>query len=171
MKRIYFVRPIGMDGPVKIGCSIVPESRLHALWVWSPFPLEIVASIDGDFGLESKIHAHFAATHSHREWFRASPELTKLISDLHLGVPLDLAIDFRPGQVSPVKRGGKGSRTKGYFSYNRAVRSAAAIAGIKIPVQISEVLERMAGKAFYEADITLIELSLRTLRDSHFFPR
>lgn len=33
---IYFLRPIGWDGPVKIGCSNYPMLRLNALMAWSP---------------------------------------------------------------------------------------------------------------------------------------
>src|SRR3546814_4084305 len=51
MKRVYFIRPIGQAGPVKIGCSVGPNKRRHELETWSPVPLEIVDEIDGGFDL------------------------------------------------------------------------------------------------------------------------
>lgn len=78
-KHIYFIRPVGMDGPIKIGCSSTPEKRLAALAPWSPFPLEMVGSIPGDFGDERTIHRAFAHLHTHREWFLSSPELREFI--------------------------------------------------------------------------------------------
>jgi hypothetical protein len=85
MKRVYFIKPVGMDGPVKIGCSRWPESRRKSLCPWSPFPLEIVAEIEGDFDLERRFHAMFLADHSHHEWFRASPELLATIAAICAG--------------------------------------------------------------------------------------
>src|SRR3546814_12747101 len=41
MKRVYFIRPIGQAGPVKIGCSVGPNKRRPELETWSPVPLEI----------------------------------------------------------------------------------------------------------------------------------
>lgn len=80
MSRVYFIKPVGMDGPVKIGCSHRPDGRLSALEAWSPFPLEVAAQIHGGMTLERRFHALFADQHSHREWFRPSPELTRVIA-------------------------------------------------------------------------------------------
>lgn len=77
---VYFARPIGMDGPVKIGCSGQPNARLAGLMAWSPFLLEVAAAIPGDRRLESRFHAAFRRQHSHHEWFRPSPELTATIA-------------------------------------------------------------------------------------------
>src|SRR3546814_12248774 len=57
MKRVYFIRPIGQAGPVKIGCSVGPNKRRHELEKWTPVPLEIVAEIDGGFDIERRYHA------------------------------------------------------------------------------------------------------------------
>lgn len=78
-KRVYFIRPVGMDGPVKIGCSDSPDGRRRSLEQWSPFPLEIVANIEGGFELERRLHWHLHETRMHGEWFRASEELTAII--------------------------------------------------------------------------------------------
>lgn len=58
---VYFIRPVGMDGPVKIGGSGVPKNRLNNLMTWSPFPLEVAATDDGGYPLERRI-----ARQSHR---------------------------------------------------------------------------------------------------------
>lgn len=85
MSRVYFIKPIGMDGPIKIGCSISPDTRRRALATWSPFALEIVAEIDGDFDLERRFHALFAETHQRREWFGWSKRLAAVISAINDG--------------------------------------------------------------------------------------
>ena len=54
--QVYFVRPVGMRGPIKIGCSKLPENRIKSLMVWSPFELEIAVAIPGNFKLEKAIH-------------------------------------------------------------------------------------------------------------------
>lgn len=89
---VYFIKPIGMDGPVKIGCSDIPEIRLKALTCWSPFPLEIAVTIPGDTRLEGRLHSTFGQHHSHHEWFLSSPELRQLIHDLKGGAAVENAI-------------------------------------------------------------------------------
>src|SRR3546814_7865437 len=81
MKRVYFIRPIGQAGPVKIGCSVGPNKRRHELETWSPVPLEIVAEIDGGFVIERRFHAKFHDTHERREWFTWSQGLDDTITD------------------------------------------------------------------------------------------
>ena len=46
MTYVYFIKPIGMDGPIKIGCSVSPDRRRETLEWWCPFPLEILAEIE-----------------------------------------------------------------------------------------------------------------------------
>jgi hypothetical protein len=79
-KRIYFLRPIGMLGPVKIGCSCWPESRLKAVDIWSPFPLEIIATAEGGFAAERAAHWHLRDERLHGEWFSWSGRLASLVS-------------------------------------------------------------------------------------------
>ncbi len=85
MKRVYFIKPIGMDGPVKIGCSSSPNGRRKALETWSPFPLEVVAEIDGDFGVERQFHVMFNDLARGREWFDISSELQTTIDAIKAG--------------------------------------------------------------------------------------
>jgi len=78
---IYFLRPVGASGPVKIGCSEMPARRLQTIARWSPVPLEIAAMVPGGLSIESWLHNRFAASRSHLEWYSATPELTALIRE------------------------------------------------------------------------------------------
>lgn len=109
MSFVYFIKPVGMPGPIKIGCSYTPYNRLDALKCWSPWPLEVVAIIPGNYGLESKIHGHFLAHHSHKEWFHAAPDILILIEKLKAGVPIGEIIDLGTRTGSIRKRSGVGA--------------------------------------------------------------
>lgn len=73
--RIYFIKPIGHAGPIKIGTSVSPEGRIHDLGAWSPVPLELIGSVKGTISEEFYLHRCFADSHSHREWFNPTPKL------------------------------------------------------------------------------------------------
>lgn len=90
---VYFIRPCGLDGPIKIGWSQSPGLRLEGLAAWSPFPLEIIGSVPGTMADENYLHRCFWALVSHREWFRSSPELRATIDRILAlgGVPRDIA--------------------------------------------------------------------------------
>lgn len=85
MKRVYFIRPIGMVGPVKIGVSKSPDGRRKTLETWAPFPLEIVAEIEGDGVLERRFHARFRDSYVRHEWFNWTPELGQVIMSINDG--------------------------------------------------------------------------------------
>jgi hypothetical protein len=80
--RVYFIKPVGMDGPIKIGCSALPEKRLADLMAWSPLPLEVIGSVAGTINDEQFLHGCFAHIHSHREWFHSSLPLRNMISEI-----------------------------------------------------------------------------------------
>lgn len=106
-RRVYFIRPIGMEGPVKIGCSKWPADRLQSLMAWSPFRLEVAAETPGGFDLERNIHDCFADQYSHSEWFHPSKRLTAVIDGLKGGKALADVLDLsdRRGRV-PYGRSG-----------------------------------------------------------------
>lgn len=91
IREVYFMKPVGLYGPIKIGCSYLPSQRLVALSVWSPFELEVVASVPGDFALEAKLHNLFAASRAHREWFHPSEALVAGIVALQEGRSIEEA--------------------------------------------------------------------------------
>lgn len=78
-RRVYFARASEGVGPVKIGCSLKPDARIRGLNNWSPFRLTVLASMSGDYQLESRFHTLFAADWSHNEWFRWTPEMQSVI--------------------------------------------------------------------------------------------
>lgn len=132
---VYFARPVGMDGPIKIGWSNSPEKRILSLMTWSPFPLELVAMISGDRALEKNIHECFADLHTHSEWFRAEPRLVKAVELIAAGVRVGLAIDLekRVGRIgkyerkivkrSPEFRRRQSFRSRLYWAAKRASRA------------------------------------------------
>lgn len=85
MKRVYFIKPIGMDGPVKIGTSESPVRRCGALAAWSPFPLEIAAQVEGGEVIEARFHRLFIDSHERLEWFSWTPELQSIIDHINNG--------------------------------------------------------------------------------------
>lgn len=76
---IYFAKPVGMDGPIKIGCSSIPLDRITQLAEWSPIPLEFLGAVAGNYMDEQFLHSCFADLHSHHEWFHPTPELRDII--------------------------------------------------------------------------------------------
>lgn len=95
---VYFLRPVGMDGPIKIGCSATPHGRLATYMSWSPLDLEIVAQVPGDLELEAKLHSRFFNAHRRNEWFEPVPDLVALIDALRRGGSLESAVDLSQSQ-------------------------------------------------------------------------
>jgi len=91
---VYFIKPIGLPGPIKIGFSALPKNRLLSLAIWSPFPLEIAVAIPGTLKLEMNIHDCLARSHSHHEWFFPTDEVTQLVNALNAGKSIEESIDL-----------------------------------------------------------------------------
>jgi len=45
---VYFIKPVGASGPVKIGHSHIPFERLNTQMNWSPVKLEMITWAAGD---------------------------------------------------------------------------------------------------------------------------
>lgn len=74
---------IGADhGPIKIGYSIDPPSRLRALQSSSPLVLTILATRAGGAARETAYHQQFAEHRLHGEWFTRTPEIEAEIARL-----------------------------------------------------------------------------------------
>jgi hypothetical protein len=133
---VYFIRPVGQEGPVKVGCSGVPENRLLALATWSPYPLEIVARYPGTLETERRFHALFADSYSHREWFHATPLISAVIHQINEG-------SFDPARLPVAQTLGRerhpgwtdGSRLAARFS--QRVRRLEQ-RGVTVPKAVSE---------------------------------
>lgn len=77
---LYFLKPVGMMGPIKIGCSKFPESRLASVALWSPVPVETITVVPGGFREENMLHRQFANFRLHGEWFAANDGLLEIIN-------------------------------------------------------------------------------------------
>lgn len=155
MKRVYFIKPIGMDGPIKIGFSIMPTKRRDNLAAWSPFALEIVAEIDGDRLLEWRFHAKFFESHQRNEWFAATPELLADIKAINAGT---FDIDALPPPRCLYER--KRHRTPEFRrqqSYSLRVSHMQSRSGFSAPVSTYGIVER--------GDTDSIKLIEQYLRD------
>lgn len=158
MKRVYFIKPVGMDGPIKIGCSSHPDGRRRNLDTWSPFALEITASIEGDHTLERRFHARFLSSHERREWFRASPELVETIEQINAG-QFDISQLPDPLFVANFTDGKSRKRDPWFgrqMSYSNRVGALVRRSGFSCPVDVSGMV-----KAGDQTRIDAVEAFLR----------
>lgn len=82
---VYFMRPVGARGPVKIGCSTAPDDRLKLYMSWSPVDLEVAATVPGGYPLEWAFHHRFVHVHARHEWFNADDDLDAVIEAIRAG--------------------------------------------------------------------------------------
>lgn len=86
MKSVYFIKPIGMDGPIKVGCSISPNGRMETLGLWCPLPLELIATVEGGHDLERRFHARYWLSHKGHEWFTPTATMLADIAAINAGL-------------------------------------------------------------------------------------
>lgn len=94
MSSVYFIRPIGKVGPVKIGCSVAPTVRAQTLSK-RDLKLEVAAHLPGGFFMERQFHTLFLDLHVGKEWFAWTPEMGRVIEAICRG-------DFDPS-ILPAK--------------------------------------------------------------------
>lgn len=126
MKYVYFIKPIGMDGPIKIGCSGAPKNRLLSLSYWSPFPLEILATAPGGGNEECLLHRCFSDHHTHHEWFHSSPGLRCLIERIIAGASINDACAELTAK-KPIRNQKRPIRTPDrelFLTYGHRIRAA-----------------------------------------------
>lgn len=140
-RSVYFIRPVGMEGPIKIGISALPKQRCATLENWCPFPLEIAAQIPNvNKKLENQIQDCFAHAHSHGEWFRPVPELVEAVRRIAAGDQVGSVIDLaRPTGIICDRR--RSEKQKRVTSYTQRARHAARRSGEQIPARIVEILQ------------------------------
>lgn len=92
---IYFIKPVGQLGPIKIGTSWKPIDRLSQVMMWSPVPLELELTIEGGEDLERNIQDCFADCHSHSEWFYPHERLREAINRLKDGECVHNVVDLK----------------------------------------------------------------------------
>ena len=153
---VYFIKPIGMDGPIKIGHSKAPKERLVAFSVWSPFPLEIVGTVPGDSREENWLHRCFSDHHSHREWFRSSPKLREAIRLILEAGNADAAMPYlepKPprGRKAEIVRHPRRQR---FVDMNRTVETAErALRATKVvnwhrPADVAKIVRRWTSQEY-----------------------
>ena len=69
----YFIG--GDAGPIKIGKSLDPQSRLKQIQMCSPIKLRILALAPGGGARERAYHCQFGEHWSHGEWYDRHPDL------------------------------------------------------------------------------------------------
>ena len=67
---------------IKIGFTVSVEGRVRTLATAIPFPLTILATINGSRDTESYLHSRFAEARHKGEWFRKTPELLDYIEHI-----------------------------------------------------------------------------------------
>lgn len=140
-KNVYFIKPVGMPGPIKIGCSIFVEHRLLQLMVWSPIPLEVLYTEPGTHDLERNLHRCFADYHSHLEWFHPGERLVKAIERLKAGEKIADVVDLndKRGSIFAGRtRADVPADLDGYRSYQMKIMWARkkACDQAKVPVYV-----------------------------------
>lgn len=98
MKRVvYFVKPVGMEGPIKIGSTRNFTKRFRCMNTDSPFELECILWLEGDYDDETKIQTLLLGSHLRGSWFQASDEVLALIERVkRVGISgMDLATENR----------------------------------------------------------------------------
>lgn len=134
-KFIYFVRPVGMDGPIKIGCSAKPISRLKVLASWSPFELEFIGTVPGSFAEEGLLHSRFSHLHTRKEWFMTSPTLRETIEAILAGKSVKDACAALP-ERTPIRNQKRPVPTddrKLFLYYGHRIRAALKMLWRKNP--------------------------------------
>lgn len=71
---VYFIQ-VGTDGPIKVGISAEPFSRLKQLRTSHYEPLHLIGAVWASKQFEQAIHAAFAEARLRNEWFSPTPEL------------------------------------------------------------------------------------------------
>lgn len=108
MKRVYFIRRADGQGPIKIGCSDVPDERLYVFAAWHPYKLAVIAAAPGGFNQESALHRYFDASRVHGEWFDPTPELEWIIARvIETGALPKIALDTRTGEIAALYLAGQ----------------------------------------------------------------
>jgi hypothetical protein len=83
---VYFIR--AASGAIKIGRSLNPKGRMTTLRTASPVPLELVAAFRTHPRTETFLHARFAKSRLHGEWFESTQELERLIDRIQKREPI-----------------------------------------------------------------------------------
>jgi hypothetical protein len=76
--RVYF---IDNGDYVKIGYTMNLNGRLSSLRCGSPYDVQVLLAIPGNYAKESELHKRFNHLHHRREWFKKGPDLMQFIAE------------------------------------------------------------------------------------------
>lgn len=88
MPKVYFLADAQKPKFVKIGVAVDPQRRLFELQTGNPHTLEIKATTNGGYHLESALHRAFKDEWHKGEWYVLTPRLAAVINELQQ-VPVD----------------------------------------------------------------------------------
>lgn len=71
---VYFAQAVH-GGPIKVGQSMLPETRIKTIQADLPFDMVEIGRFPGAIFREAYIHCYFRKYHIRAEWFEPSPEL------------------------------------------------------------------------------------------------
>lgn len=184
--NVYFIKPIGMEGPIKIGFSDVPLNRLINLGAWSPLPLEIIGTVPGSRKDESFLHASFSSAYSHREWFHPTLPLLEAIKRILAAGSIEAVRETLPpcGKIPRKARKAVTDSVKLRRSYEarirhctRKLRSEDPKTGWHEPHDVEGIISRWCGDfrtpEMYpsDAEIARIEQYLAAPKAQSIIPR
>lgn len=145
---VYFIRPVGMAGPIKIGFAYDPDRRCRQLQFSSPVELEVIGSVNGAMRDEYAVQAYLADHQSHGEWFRSSDRVNETVQGIISG-RISMA-SLQADRKSPCKARGKWSQShrrafeRARTASNRAIgerlQAARLSAGYKTAAQAADAL-------------------------------
>lgn len=139
--QVYFLKPVGMAGPVKIGASIAPQDRMITYARWSPFKLEIAAQMPGGLELERRFHAAFRFLHSHGEWFKGHPDISDVIKRINDG---SFGVDeLPPPKQLPRKRDAKKYNALAFATRGLCMRANKQSCRNDAPLSVRQAFERI----------------------------
>lgn len=177
---VYFIKPIGMDGPIKIGHSKIPTDRLLKFSIWSPYPLEIIGTVPGGCNEETYLHRCFSDIHSHREWFHSSPKLRDTIKLIVEANSIKAAKEF----LTPKKPRGKKTiivhspAHKQFLDLQRQVREVERAhrqlvgknAAWRQPLDVEKIVRRWNAQVYQGAGFQPTETELARVQEYLFDP-
>lgn len=175
---VYFLRPVGQPGPIKVGHSAHPPSRLDAFQTWSPVPLELVSQFSATQTVERQVHDRFAKWHLHGEWFHPVEDLIALAEGVRDGKKVADLVDLsiktgrirrRPNPRSELAKIVGNFKTR----IGRAQQFATDVRGkyVRLPEDVSAILNSAGGymqayRALTPAEVETLEAFISDCRSS-----
>jgi hypothetical protein len=120
---IYFIQQ-SEDGPIKIGRSCDPESRLKEMQTGNPDPLHILGCCADMGDTEQKLHKRFKHIHIQGEWFEPADDLMafihKVCPKLWIRTPIKPNLDATDdGKLLTVEELADALKVPKHWIYNR----------------------------------------------------